>query len=408
MLARAYKHHMAASQLNGLRCGVIRLIHVIAALCLGAGVFELAILALANACGLMLSYILGRFVSLNSTRRFLLLPAVASNLILVGMIATQSLQAFVVLASMHLLLDACTLPAMGTIQRSLYQRDQRGEIMGKLRSVFMACGLIVALLVSELLHQVPQVHHVLLAVAGLLGLLSCYHYWQMASAVCLPSRVCRQKAAIYDNPFHNSIYMFFLVFVSMAEIAHLMLQPLLPMYLMNLGVGARGLSWFFVIIPGICGVLSFAMWGRFIDRWGSLRVRAIGAALYAFEPILLIMAVPFGSLITVDVWVIIMLAAWVRGLGLGAVVLTWSVAPLNFSQQASCAHYVGCNNIITGLRACMAPLLAGFLFMQCSMTFVLLLSSGLLIIAAIALFVLDGQHQSSHDATQRQDQLIPA
>ena len=397
---QAARHHVHATRINGVRCGIIRLLQIIAAVHLGAGVFELSILALANAGGLLLSYLLARLVTLRHVRAYLIVPALVANLLLLGLCLVDSLQAFIVLTAAHLLLDACSLPAMGLIQRCIYERCERGTYLGKLRALFMALGLCAALLFTELMHLLPSVHVLLLPLAGLLGLWSCIHYWHMSRVVygLVPAAQSLQRKN--DDPFKNNKYMSFLGLVSIAEIGHLMLLPILPTYLIEQGIGIRGMAWFFVIIPGLCGMLSFSWWGRRIDQWGSVRVRAIGAGLYAVEPLLLIYSDMLQSVSGLDVWFFIGLAAFIRGLGLGAVVLTWSIAPLNFARQDSCARYIGCNAIITGMRNMLAPLLAGLLFINLPYAAQFMISACALLCASAALWFLVDVDQRQMGAGQ--------
>lgn len=387
----AFRHHVAASLFTGLRCAVIRLLHVIAAVSLGAGVLDLSILLCANALGLMASYVVARHMPTSQLRLYILVPAILSNLALLLLYGVDQVSVFVACASLHMFLDACTLPAMGAIQRSIYPREQRGRIIGHVRMLFMCCGLIGALSIAELLVHVPQVHHYVLPAAGVLGLIATIHLWCMcAHAKQSEEYNSEQSSSTFiksaaASPMQDKIFMSFLALVSMAEIAHMMLQPLLPAYLMSFGVETRSLAWFFVIIPGIAGVCTFRYWGRVIDRIGVQRTRGLGALLYACEPFILAVIPQLSQMTGLEPVCFVWMAAVLRGLGLGAVVLTWSVAPMNFSNKHNCAAYVGCNNFITGLRVCLAPIIGVGLFYCCPVPIILLLAAAFLSTAAIAL-----------------------
>ncbi len=146
-----------------------------------------------------------------------------------------------------------------------------------------------------------------------------------------------------------------------------------------------------MIIPGIAGVCTFKFWGRIIDRIGVVRTRGIGALCYACEPFILAVIPQLVYITGLEPAYFIWLAAILRGLGLGAVVLTWSVAPMNFSGKHNCPAYVGLNNLVTGLRACCAPLIGLGLFYCLPVPIILLLAAALMSTAAIGLWLSDLQ-----------------
>ncbi len=389
-LKRLYAQHICASYFSGLRCGVIRLVQVIAACSLGAEALDLAWIVLANALGLMCSYFVGTRVTARNSTCLLLVPLVISNLLLVLVLFVNDLHAFIILMCVHMFVDACCLPAMSRVQKQLYPREIQGCVLGSLRQVFMICGIVAAVLVSELMHACDSLAMYVLPAAGVLGLGASLCYWRMCTTLqfisVIPIEV--QSLEKIKDPLRDGAFQVFLATVAVAEIAHLLLIPLLPEYVMSYGLGGRGLAWFLVILPGICAGITMKYWGRKIDQWGVVRVRAVAAALYALEPFLLALlpVLPNHALAECCVY----LAALCRGCALGAVILSWSIAPLHFSQRENCAAYMGCNTLHTGLRCLMAPMLGVFLINYMPMPLLLLSSALCLLLSALLLLLQSG------------------
>ncbi len=390
---QCFQHHLSASYFTGARFGIIRLIQVIAAVHLGAGAMELAWIAGANGIGLIASLFIGSLLTQHKALPYLVVPSFISNVALLLIVLVSDLQLFVLLVCLHGFFDTCTLPAMGTIQRQVYPQKQRGGLVGYIRTRFMLCGLISGALVAELLELGALSHRLLLPVAGVLGFVACFHYLGMRPQSLIEHEVKRVRPQHTLSPFRNVGFICFTVVLSVFECAHLMIQPLLPGLLMDLGVNARGMVWFFAIIPGFAGILTFAWWGRQIDRYGVISIRACGSLIYACEPLILILAPILFQLSGIDMYYWVMLAALCRGMGLGAIVLTWSLSPLHFSSKKSVGQYIGVHNCFTGLRTFVAPLLGALCFSAYGLESVFITAAGLMGISSLGFYLLTMQLQ---------------
>ncbi|NRA40337.1 MAG: MFS transporter [Planctomycetes bacterium] len=395
---QCYEHHLGASYFTGARFGITRLIQVIAAVSLGATAFDLAIITAANGLGLIVSLLLGSVMKYQRKLPYLVVPAFLSNFALLCVALVSDLPLFVLLVSVHGFLDTCTLPAMGSIQRSTYPAAQRGGMVGFIRSRFMLCGLISGLLMAEILETSLLSYRIILPLAGIMGFVACFHFMCMKPQEQIVRAAKSMKKSSLLDPLKNKSFLSFTLVLSLFECAHLMIQPLVPQLLMDNGVDGRGMVWFFAIIPGICGIFTFARWGKLIDKIGVVQVRAIGAVAYTLEALLLLGAGSIASALNVSPFMIIMLAALIRGLALGAIVLTWSLSPMHFASKENCSQYIGVHNFATGLRTLFAPILG-----VCCIQFIqpqsLFAFSALLMLMAGVLFWLQSLPSREADLT---------
>ena len=385
---QCFEHHLGASYFTGARFGITRLIQVIAVVSLGASALDLAYITAANGCGLMVSLVLGKVMKSQRKLPYLVIPAVLSNAVLLCVALVSSLPLFVVLVSVHGFLDTCTLPAMGSIQRNTYPVRLRGGMVGYIRSRFMLCGLISGLLMAEILEMQLLSYRILLPLAGVLGFVACFHFMCMNPREQIEQLAAKKVGSSLLDPLRNRDFMSFTIILTVFECAHVMIQPLIPGILIGLGVDGRGMVWFFAIIPAVCGVFAFPFWGRVIDRIGVVHVRALGSVAYAIEALLLVGAIPIASMCALQPYTVVMCAACIRGVSLAAILLSWSLGPLHFSDRENCSHYIGVHNFGTGIRLLCAPLLGVWLLHFFSSQNVLMLSGTVMLMSSGMFFLL--------------------
>jgi hypothetical protein len=126
-----------------------------------------------------------------------------------------------------------------------------------------------------------------------------------------------------------------------------------------------------VVVPRLMMLGTIGRWGRFLDRFGVVRLRVFnvslwtasllfgtGATLVAIHPD----ASGAGHLpLAVALFLVRSLLA---GLGQGGGALAWNIGHLHFAQDERAELYMGIHVSLTGIRGLLAPMVGMWLWAQ--------------------------------------------
>jgi MFS family permease len=254
--------------------------------------------------------------------------------------------AFVVVIATSTAVETLMLPVQNWTLARNYAESTRGRRFGLASAVQAAAIVAVVLPAGWLLDHQPEVWPALYAIAGLAGVMS-YMHWSR-----LRRRARRKPLPADDLADHGSPWAAlrddkrFLAFEAcfMAYgIGFLMLQPVLPIYLVDelkvtysqVGI-ARGLLFWLGMV-----VASPAL-GWLGDRIGIFRMTAIAfLAVTAFPLVLLMLHGTTGLYLGYSVY----------GLAMGGVAVAWNVGPIVLARGRDPLPYLNAHVGLVGVRA---------------------------------------------------------
>jgi len=236
------------------------------------------------------------------------------------------------------------------VMRSIYPEELRGRIMGSVR-VGMALAWIAASLVAGPLMQLLPFQWVF-AAAAVSGMASSLVFRRIRVASLAPETQPISAASTWlvlqqDYAFRRFLGAFFTFGFGAWLIA-----PAIPILLVDvLAVSNYQVGLLGAVTSG-AWLLSYSYWGRMIDQR-----TAVGAMAFVF---LIGALTPLIYLVAWAPW-FVLFAGTTDGITSAGVDLGWVTAILQYAPRGQVRHYVGIYNTFVGVRAAVAPFMAGLL-----------------------------------------------
>jgi MFS family permease len=236
------------------------------------------------------------------------------------------------------------------VMRTVYPEDARARIMALVR-VGMGLAWIAASLLGGPLMQVVPFQWVF-AAAGVFGIAGPLVFRRIRLAGPVEAAEPVALAGIRATLRENVAFRRFLIAFFTFGFGAWLIGPAIPILLVdvlratNFQVGLLG------ALTAATSVIAYYQWGIMIDRR-----RPAGALVLAF---LVGTATSLIYLVAFSTWAV-MFAGITDGFASAGIELGWLTAVLQFAPAGQVAHYVAIFNTLLGVRATIAPLLAGVL-----------------------------------------------
>jgi MFS family permease len=361
-LSRAtYVHDLRAAMLFASCWGVANLSIIVAKKSFDTPHWLLAVMLSMNGVGMMLSLFWGNVVHHRRKMPFAFWPRVASHVLLVCVAFVTSATPFVVITGITMILAGATIPAVTGIMRSNYPPTHRGTIRGYIRARFIAVAVLTTLVGSWILDFSPCAYRWLWPLAGMLGLLGdmefgrikVRHEGTLAGPVKRKRNLLRPlRVFLSDRRFIVfTCGMFFFGF------PNLTLRFVVPVDLVdNYEASYSQAAMAFSIIPEFLMIFTVAFWGRLVDRYNPVRLRAIFNYVWSAE-LLVLLSIPVLERITgagSGLWWFCG-ARTIRGFVMGGSGLLWHLTVMYFAREDDVPVYMGLHAGFTGIRAIIGP-----------------------------------------------------
>ena len=386
----------------------------------GAGYFVLAMISTGNFLGLLLSMSVGVLADRGDKVRLVVrlegLSRVALLLFPLLLFVPEGpprQAALAVLIGAGLLLFALPTPARLAIYHENYPANVRGRLFGINRQARQ--GLVVFVTLALVLlwdgarssawfgadgAVLPRDSvYVILPVIGLVGLWGTWQFSRIrvaaddrrAHAAALAPAVprlsflratgqaigggARGVVRVLRTDRRFAIYM--LIFFPFG-LGNLMLNPVLPVYIRDLGADVFEQGLLMMIVPNGMVFLLLALSGRLFDRVHQMLLRGFSCLLFACVPLILLLS---NDLTWIGV------AMGVRGVAFSAGMVLWTLGTLYFAPADKVAAYMGVHVFLTGVRGVIAPQLGGYLAANVGVQATFGVSLGLMLVPALGMFV---------------------
>ncbi len=379
---QTFRFHLASSLTLGVSWGVLTLLEVIAKKSLGAQDWHLTALVMAWPVANLTSVYWARWASEHSNLKPYVLVA--------GLGRAAPLAAVVVRSPLHLvpislafnLAGAFLMPVLNNIFQNNYAPTRRGRLFGFCSSGATLTTAAACYGSGYLLNHNEQLFRLLLAVAGLLGFLSC---WFLAR-IPLP-RPPEQRSAMGptlagmvsilrgDAGYRRYERNFFVYGISF-----IMLGPILPIFLVqDLSLSYSSISLARGIAVQLPVVLLSPLAGRLHDRQSPPAFAGRIFLVLALFPLLLLL--PLHTPAHALPWV---LAAFLlQGFAMAGINVVWTLGSIYFAGPNRVATYHGIHVSLTGVRGLIAPLLALSVYRLAGTAAVFAVSSVLFAVAGL-------------------------
>lgn len=402
LIERYTFYYLNLSYLFGGIAGSIFLFNdVLAKKTLHATNFELTILAIIMPMSLLFSVFFSNLMKGRDHRPFLFWSAVLGRLPLLLVLFVSTATPFIIVIFLASLASAVSIPPTNTIYQSNMSEQVRGKAFGVATSIFTLVTLFGSLLVGSILDLWEQSYRILYAFSAILGFLSIYYIikirvrheshapdeekgeepngelmasYYISEWVLKPirntTRLLREhpKFALFERNFF------------MYGFAFLMLQPVLPVYLVEVvklnytQVSlAKGIFFYssFILLSPLLGIL--------LDK--------VKPFMHCSIILFILATFPF-SLIFIKSPIAIYLAYFVFGIGMAGINIVWTLGSLHFAGKGEAAEFMGVHVTLTGLRGLLAPLWGYILLTFFGMNAAFSVSCATFLIASLLMFLM--------------------
>ncbi len=338
---------------------------------LGAPPLAISLLVAASAIVLVLSLWMVNLVRMRHPVAVVVYPTLIGRSLFLLMPLVHGATVYVGLIVLYYAIVSISTLGYAQVMRSAYPDDVRGRIMGRVRVGMAVAWMAASLVGGRLMQLVPfQWIFAAAAVAGI-GSSLVFRRMQVPPVVEETEPIRLPETArilLEDQAFRRFLGGFFAF-----GFGAWLMAPAIPILLVdvlaasNFQVGLLGAA-----TSGMW-LVSYAYWGRLIDQR-----TATGAVLRVF---LISALTPFVYLLAWTPWVVLF-AGTTDGLTSAGIDLGWLTAVLQYAPPGQVRRYVGIYNTFVGVRAAIAPFLAGLLIPLLGVRPIFALTIGFILLGA--------------------------
>jgi MFS family permease len=264
----------------------------------------------------------------------------------------QTREQFVLLVCLTPLLFSVSNPAYTAVMKDIYPDAHRGRLMGAVRVVANLMTLLTALGVGWLLDRHYLEWRAVFFAGGAIGIVSAWCF----SRIPIPppsgdeARIST-AAFVWDTLrilWRNPGYRWFTASVFVSGFGNLMATTLYPIYQVDVfHVTYKDVA-ALQNVYSIAVILSFFVWGAFLDRRGPLATVLLAIGINLTAPLFYAIAQPPGLTFLYG-------AAVANGLAMAGVELGYLNTTLLFAEPGRAAQYQALHSSFFGIRGSLAP-----------------------------------------------------
>jgi len=344
------KVDLTATLLYGLFGGMTFPFFAVIARRLGASPLALSFLVAAPAVGMPLSLLWARLLRRWSAATVLAWSGVLSRGLFLLTPFVRTSAAYIGLIFCFHAVNSATSPAYTQVVGVIYPVEERGRIVGIVRTG-MALAWIVASLAGGRLHQSLPFQWVF-AVAGLFGIAGSLVYRRLGEAFSLFRGEIEAPRGAFAVVRSDLRFRRFLVPFFLYGTGYWLSAPAVPILLVDVLRATDFQVGLLASTSSLFWLLSYRFWGRVIDRRSAMGTLRWAYTLGLFTPLV--------YLVAPNVWVLL-LAAAIDGVVTAGIDLLWMFAIMEMAPRQEIAAYTALYNTSVGIRGTTMPFLSGFL-----------------------------------------------
>lgn len=329
----------------------------------GAADYEVALLHSSVSLGLLFSIFFAAHSEKPNKMNYVFYPDMLARgfFILtaaVSWIWPQSLPFTLMLCAAYAL-NSVNTPVITSIYRTHYPDEARGKIMGTVRTVFNLAFVAASYVFGLMLEWDGRNYIFVYPIIGLVGIWGCLQFRKIpmlplsANGMATPKHPLVEAVRVLrtDRPFA-----YFMLYWAIFGFAALMIDPVKTIFVTDpahgIDAGYEEAVLAVTVIPQAVMLLTFAFWGRQIDRYGVIRIRFLLNILPTINLLIFYFA---------DNLTMIYIASVLQGLSMSGAQLSWQLCVMEFAPKHEVGLYMGVHTMLTGLRGIVAPFVGAYL-----------------------------------------------
>jgi MFS family permease len=378
---RAFLYDLGGAVLFGVFAGMVLPFLGVTARRLGATPLQVSLLTVAPAIGLALTAWWSVLIAGRNPIPFVVWPSVVARSLFLLAPLIPGPHVFVALVIGFHLVHSTILPAYATAIHTVFPREHRGRLLGLVRVGLSLASILGALVAGPALQRFG--YQVVFPVAAVFGIASGLVFGRIRipdepRPAERPTMHEAWRVALADRRFRA-----LLIITSVFGFGGWMMAPAIPLLLVDELGATNSQVGVLSAVMSACAVLSFFLWGRFIDRHSGLATIRLVFAIAILTPLLFYVAP--------STWFALLPFA-TDGFVIAAIELAWMAAVMELAPRDKVSQYAGAYASLMGVRGIVAPLLAGVIAEAMGPRPVFLIAAGLIATAAVAAWVVLRDH----------------
>ncbi len=364
--------------------------------------FEVALLHSAVSLGLLFSIFLASHAEKPNKMDYAYYPDLAARWLfvltaIVSVVFPSSL-VFTLILCAAFALHSLNTPVITSIYRVNYPDYARGKIMGIVRTVFNIAFVLAAYAFGLLLEWDGSNYIYVYPIIGIVGLWGCAQFRKIKLA-----EVPANGNAPPEHPFvqlhrvmtQDKPFAFFMLYWAIFGFAALMVDPVKTIYVTDprfgIDAGYEEAVLAVTVIPQAVMLLTFAFWGRQIDKYGVIRIRFLLNILPTVNLLLFYFATDLK---------LIYVASVLQGISMSGAQLSWQLCVMEFAPKNQVGIYMGIHTMLTGARGLVAPFFGAWLIGAAGIGNTFLVGCGLMAISTV-MMIRFARNKERHDLTNK-------
>lgn len=375
---------------NGiLEAGVLTFGLVVAIRYFDASSFSKAMVASANACGLLLTPVsLFLYVRLGWTAaRAATLNFALGALFLLAATTAPTLGLFVPAHALGALFLAQQAPLLIHIYTANYAAHRRGRMLSNSIILSLITAVGFSTLGGRAMDTELESYRMLYSIMVVAAITAGWAVSRMPAEPFVPTGNKNPLAALRfvrgDRVFRSMLFVWMIM-----GVGNLMMLPLRIDYMANpiYGINASNaqIAVITVVVPSLVRLATTHLWGRFFDRHDFFIIRTILNG-FSFAAILLFFS-------SHSLW-LLSIAAGLFGLAMAGGNIAWNLWVTKFAPPSRTSDYMSVHTFFTGIRGVGAPFLGFWLIGQLGAVRTSLIAAGLIGLSMVLLDPLRRKHR---------------
>lgn len=263
----------------------------------------------------------------------------------------QGAASLIALGAIFWLLEGFVIPGYTRIIQKIYPDNVRGKVMSTVRMGQVTAILLVTPLAGWALDRIG--HPMLFPLACILGVGSVFLFMRLrVDEGPLPPRETKAFSALSEIVRNDARFRLYLLSFALFGLGTMLAWPVYPLVQVDrlqLSYSTIGLLG---LVESVMWLLSYLIWGRFLDRRGGLAVMRATCAVSLLQPLVYIWA---GT-----AWMLVP-AFIARGIASGGFELGRINAGIQLADPDRITEYAVIQSTTIGMRGVVAPLISALL-----------------------------------------------
>ena len=360
--------------------------------------FEVALLHSSVSVGLLFSIFLASHAEKPNKMDYVYYPDMVARLLfiltaVVSVFFPVSL-VFTVILCAAFAFNSINTPVVTSIYRSNYPDHSRGKIMGVVRTFFNLAFVGASYLFGLMLDLDGHNYIYVYPIIGLVGIWGATQFRKI--------RVNKTEDISTASPDHPLVqlrrvlkqdkpFAYFMWYWAIFGFAALMVDPVKTIFVTDTKYGINATYEEAVlavtVIPQAVMLLTFAFWGKQIDKYGVIKIRFILNVLPTVNLLLFYFATDLK---------LIYIASVLQGISMSGALLSWQLCVMEFAPKNQVGIYMGIHTMLTGIRGIIAPFIGAYLIGAAGIGNTFLVGFVLMLISTV-MMIRFAKNKAQHD-----------